>query len=216
MMGFWGDAKKIEILVLEFCEEVEKCLKTSFNAMEVYIEKGETEKVIELSTTSHNAETNADKIRRKIIKYLLEGSLLPNTRADFMNLLEYIDDIADDAESLLDSFILPSLDLKEVDKEQIKEIMVKLSKQYELLKEGIAILFSDTNQAIEKVGMLEKLEKEIDEIEEKLIRKIGSRQDISIAEKLVYREFISKIADIGDVIENTGDQLEIMIAVRKG
>ncbi len=216
MSLFWGKFAEIEELFASLTDSVEKCLFAASDAIIEYIKNGENEKVKKLSQTAHSAESEADEHRRKIISKLLQGSLMPNTRADLMNLIEDIDDIADTAEDVLDSTFFISLDLSDLNEKKINEMLIKIKKQYQTLKKAVSLIFTDMHQALASAGQLEYIESEVDDIEEKIIRKISQREDIELAQKLAYRDTVTKIASLTDIIENAGDKIEIIVAVRRG
>lgn len=216
MANFWGRFKEIEELFEDLDNSVQECLFSSLDAILEYIENGENEEVERLTSIVHRAESEADEYRREIIDHILQGRLMPNTRGDLMNLIEDIDNIADNAEDLLDSTLFIALDLSELNKEQLKEMSNQIKKQYKKLAKAVSYLFKDMNQAITQTGQLENIESSVDDIEEQMIRKISTRDDIELARKLAYRDTISEISDLADTVENAGDVIEIIIAMRRG
>jgi len=216
MVKFWGNFEEIEDLFENLTESVEKCLFNTLDLIEEYIENGENEKVKELSDLVHKTESAADEYRREIINKLLQGFLMPNTREDLMRLIETIDDIADNAERVMDSTLFIALDISDLNQELVKEMIVKIKDQYRTLKKAVSYLFSDMTQAVAHSAQLENMESLIDDIEEKIIRKISNRDDLELAQKLVYRDTIMAISDLGDTIENSGDIIEVIVALRRG
>ena len=216
MSVFWGKYDEIENLFENLTESVEKCLFSTLDLISEYIENGENEKVKELSDIVHKAESDADEYRREIINKLLQGTLMPNTREDLMNLIENIDDIADNAEEVMDSTLFIALDISELNQEQVEEMIAQIKRQFKILKKAVSFLFQDMHQALAQTGQLENIESIVDGIEEKIIRKISTRNDLELAQKLVYRDTIMKISDLADTVENAGDIIEIIVAIRRG
>ncbi len=216
MSVFWGKYKEIENLFGNLTESVEKCLFSTLDLIAEYIENGENEKVKDLSEVVHKAESDADEYRREIINKLLQGTLMPNTREDLMNLIENIDDIADNAEEVMDSTLFIALDISELNKEQVDDMITQIKRQYKIFKKAVSYLFQDMHQALAQTGQLENIESIVDDIEEKIIRKISTREDLELAQKLVYRDTIMEISDLADSIENAGDIIEIIVAIRRG
>lgn len=217
MTGFWGDTRKIEKLILNHTEKVEVCLEKFTKTIELYIEQGETEQVQTLTVDVHRLETEADNIRRDIIHLLIEESyLFPNTRRDFLNLLELIDKVADYSEAVLDYIFLQAMDLSEIGKQKLQKILDLTLRQYGLLKKAVGFLFKDIDQAYKLVAEIDKLESEVDTIERLLISRLSKeRNDLDIGTKILYRDFLNMIANISDKIEDAGDEIEIIIAMRK-
>ncbi|MFW6257030.1 MAG: DUF47 domain-containing protein [Bacillota bacterium] len=215
-MNFWSKHNEIEDLLEKLTEQVEECLFNSLDAILEYIENGENEQVKKLSTIVHEAETKADEYRREIVSKLIQGALMPNTREDLLKLIENIDNIADGAEDVLDETLFISLDISELNKNQMEEMSELIKKQYKTLEKGLGFIFGDMVQALSKTGELEHLESMMDDYEEKIIRKLSERDDLELAQKMAYRDTITSIANLGDIIENAGDNIEIIVAVRRG
>lgn len=216
MAGFWGDTDKIVDLFEEHEETVQSCLEKFIKTIELYIDEGGSEKVKNLSTEVHELETKADEIRRKIIKLLIkEKFLLPNTRRDFLNLLEYLDKVADYAEAALDYVILQDMDISEIGKNYLSDVLAMTLEQYNLLKKAVRLLFENIDDAYEYVTKIEEIESQIDDIERILISRISKRDELSYGLKGLYRDFVTMIANISDVIEDAGDEIELIIAMRK-
>ena len=216
MVGFWGDTDKIVELFEEHENTVESCLNKFVKTIELYIEKGGSQEVKSLSKEVHTLETEADKIRRKIIKLLIkEKYLLPNTRRDFLNLLEYLDKVADYAEGALDYVILQDMDISQIGKNHLSDVLEMTVRQYKLLKKAVKLLFENIDEAYEYVAEIEKIESQIDDIERILISRISKRDELSYGLKSLYRDFVTMIANISDVIEDAGDEIELIIALRK-
>lgn len=216
MVGFWGDTNKIVDLFEEHEETVESCLDKFVKTIELYIDEGGSKKVKILSKEVHTLETEADKIRRKIIKLLIkEKYLLPNTRRDFLNLLEYIDKVADYAEAALDYVILQDMDISDIGKKYLIDVLKMTVEQYKLLKKAVKLLFENIDDAYEFVAEIEEIESQIDDIERILISRISKRDELSYGLKSLYRDFVTMIANISDIIEDAGDEIELIIAMRK-
>ena len=211
-----GRFDEIEELFSRLTDAVEDCLKSSFDAIKEFREKGETDRVCELFKQAHQAESKADEVGREILDIILQGSLLPNTRGDLMSLIDTIDDVADHAEEILDSIILLLVDISKIDSEKLDRIFELLEKQFTILKKAVKSLFNDMDLALGQTPKLEVLETEIDDLEIEIKRNIAKRTDIEIAEKIAYSNLITQIADLADIIENVGDKIEIFIAVRRG
>ena len=216
MPNFWGDTKKIEELYKDHYNKVENCVSKFIEVIKLYVENGDTERVRNLSKNVHKLESNADDIRRKIIKLLVkEKYLLPNTRRDFLTLLEYIDKIADYTEAALDYVILQSMDVSEIGRDKLFEMLDLTLKQYMLLEDAIDYLFEDMEDAYDLVAEVEQIESEIDDIERLLISRVSDRDDLNYGLKALYRDFITMIGNISDIVEDTGDEIELIIAMRK-
>ncbi|SDL80358.1 DUF47 domain-containing protein [Halarsenatibacter silvermanii] len=216
MGRLWGDFDRIESDFEKLTEEVNDCMSCSFQAMLAYIEEGETDRVRELNKNVHTSESQADSIRREILNNIIEGSLMPSTRVDMLNLLEAIDDIADHTEDMLDEIIFLHLDFCCLDEKKLEEMTDLIEEQYSKMAKGIEVLFEDMNQSLVYAGELEELESKVDGIEEEITRSVGRLDHISPGKKLAHRSLIKNVSDTADLIEDVGDNMETIVSVRKG
>ena len=217
MPSIWSDTNKVEELFLKHTDKVKECLDVFFDLIKMYIEQGKSKQVLELSEQVHSLETEADDIRREIIHLLIGKSfLLPNTRRDFLSLLEYIDKVADYSEAITDYIFLQDMDISSIGKSKLEEIFSITEKQFKLLQRAVGFLFKDINRAFELVLEIDQLESEVDVIERLLISRLTKeRPDLDLCTKILYRDFINMVANISDKIEDAGDEIEIIIAMRK-
>ena len=216
MSRLWGDFDRIEADFERLTTSVGECAEQAFQAMRVYLQEGETNKVRKLNQGVHDKESEADDIRREIINNIIKGSLMPHTRSDILKLLEAIDDIADHVEDILDEIIFLHLDFCCLNEEKLKDMTELLEKQYEKMTKGVDVLFEDMSQALIYAGELEDIESEIDSIEEEITREVGQIEDMTAGEKLAHRSLIKNVSDTADLIEDVGDHMETIVSVRKG
>ncbi|MFW5998796.1 MAG: DUF47 domain-containing protein [Halanaerobiaceae bacterium] len=214
---FWKDNNKVQDLYFKHLEKVDECLAVFTETIKLYINNGETEEVNSMAIKVHKLETEADTTRREIIHLLIEKSyLLPNTRKDFLSLLEDIDKVADFSEAVLDYILLQDMDITNIGKQKIEELLELTKKQFDLLKKAVKYLFEDIEKAFSLVIEIDKLESDVDNIERNLISRLSKqRDDLDLSLKILYRDFITMVANISDMIEDAGDEIEIIIALRK-
>ncbi|MGM0415236.1 MAG: DUF47 domain-containing protein [Bacillota bacterium] len=191
-------------------------LKEFDKAINIYLDEGTSDDFKEYAQKVHNLESEADDLRREIVQLLIEKRfLVPNTRRDFMNLLKFTDKAADYAEGTLDFIILKSMNVTDEGKAKIKNIIDLTIEQYYLLIEAIKFVFKDIHQAFTYVPKIADLESEIDHIENQLINMLSERDDLSFALKVLYRDFLTRLTDISDIIEDAADEIELIVALRR-
>jgi uncharacterized protein Yka (UPF0111/DUF47 family) len=130
-----------------------------------------------------------------------------------MNLVENIDNVADEAEEVLDNLLFVGADVSMLDKEGIRSMFDLLEEQFAVLKESVQFLFEDIFQAAGKTITLQRIEAEIDKKEEAIMRKLKAEEQ-DLATKMFCQKTVKAIADIGDVIENAGDDIAVIVAVK--
>ncbi len=216
MKDLLGDSEQLIELYNEHSHTVRSCLKSYVKAMKLYIAQGYTEEVSAMRDEVQKLETEADEVRRKIVRLLIEKRfLIPNTRRDFLNLLKFTDKVADYSESSLDYVVLQSMDITEVGQQKLLEILEITERQFEMLEKAIGYVFDDNQRAFELVNEIGSLESQIDNLERELIDRLSRREDLSFGLKSLYRDFLTMMANISDIIEDAADEIELIIALKR-
>lgn len=166
----------------------------------------------ELSTL----ETKADKGRRDLLHILNEGAFLPAFRGDLAWIAERLDRVADTAEGamraiLLREQLLTALTRAEKKSKKVKEWrsrfveMAKLTTQtVGLLQESVEALETNIDVALKKAKDVDKLEHEVDIIEQGLVN------DLYELEKLFDPLSVVQLADVIRRFGNISDRAEDM------
>ena len=92
-------------------------------------------------------KTKADGVERKAEKTLYEGMYLTLFREDLLDLLELVDDVADEAEKIADFLSIENPEIPSRWNEKIREIMEKSTLAFMLFRESFMFLYEDTQKA---------------------------------------------------------------------
>lgn len=216
MEDLMGEERELIDLYREHTQLVRDCLESFCEAFESFLEEGMTADTRELIEGVNESESEADRVRREIIKLLIEKRfLLSNTRRDFLTLLEYTDKVADYSESTLDYLMLESVEISGEDRKDLINIMKITADMFEYLQEAVDLVFRDYELALERVAEIEKMESDIDTLEKKLIERFSNRENLKPGEKALYRDILIMITDLSDIIEDAGDEIEVIVALRR-
>jgi len=201
-------------------KQIDKCIEcyvTFIDYFEKITKYTPIEEITLMSRKISSLESEADSIRRNIIKQLLSGALLPGTRREIKILIETIDKIPNKSEELIKQLMLQNIKVDEKIKSIILNINNKTKEQFDLLKSLIDKVFLDLNKSFdlhEQIEVIEKIESEIDDLEEDAIR-ILYKSNHELAYKNQIKCIISDFADISDIIEDISDNIEMIIVMRK-
>lgn len=209
---FWNQEHKVEKLVRQHLEMVDQTLRSFQTALEAYL-KGDGE-VTELAAKVHQWESKADDVRREVTTQLLKGSLLGSFRGDMLRLIEDMDKLANTADALMSSLILQNIQIPTSLYPRINAICEKSIEILDELNPAIELLFSNMPEVLTHTRQIEKLEGEIDDLEKASIRDVFL-MELSLAEKLWVRDFISHLAQLSDRAEDLSDLIEIIVAKRR-
>ncbi len=208
----WRKQKEIETLVFEHLELVEAALRHFLDAVIAYVKDADTERADELTLETHKAEGQADDVRRRVEAQLLSGALMPASRRDILELVEQVDRLANAAESALDHLLIQQIQVPEIMKPGILEIVEKTDTLFSHVKEAIGSLFRDMDATMEHTAMIEKLEAQIDHIERSLLRKVFAQEDLELARKLQLNNLVRTLVKLSDRGEDLSDHIDLMVA----
>ena len=162
-------------------------------------------------------EGAADVTRRNLVNTFLEGALLPETRSEILKIVAMTDKIANLCEDIAKQLVIEMVILPAILNEGLLEIVTITKAQIEQLSTIIEMLFGNYDQLMRDNSILQELgvlESKVDKLEIELIRTVFAT-DLALAEKTHARYFISKFASIADMIEDIGDEIQIMLVLRK-
>lgn len=214
---FFAKGEKVMDLVDHHLISVRNCLSTFSEFLELVTKEGLTDEVKSLGKKVEELESIADADRHKIIRSLLKGALLPDTRREILRLIELVDEVANQCEEIVKQIILQRIQFNGSMKENINIISEKTVKQYSILEKAIGGLFKQLQSEEANLALLteiEDIESEVDDLENEILQVIYD-SELGLAEKNQMSRFIAKIADISDVIEDISDTIEIILAIRK-
>ncbi|MFQ6089913.1 MAG: DUF47 domain-containing protein [Candidatus Bipolaricaulia bacterium] len=207
-------ARRVGELINHHLELVEQTVRKSREALSAYLDEG-LEEADKLGRETHRLEAQADNARRQAALELMGGALLASMRGEFLELIERADRVANLAESVLYFALLQRIAVPGPLKPLVKEIGKRTAEEMMAeVRRAIRALFTDRGQVLEHTKAVEELESEIDLVERRAVEEIF-QLDLGLAERLQLREFVSRLADISDGIEDISDQVEIIVATRR-
>lgn len=213
---FFQKSDKIAEMVSGHTESVEACFNKLSACMTELFEDWDQQK-LELGTSElRHLESQADDIRRDIIRQLLKGGLIMESRKSIMHIIEAVDRVADLSEDILQELFAQAIRLPEFTYTPISKMLATISTQLTVLSEVVvgAVSKYKEDQMTHSIFTIERLESEVDDLEQLCIKELY-RTDLPLAEKQQYREIIQMIGRIADLIEDISDEIEIVMMARK-
>jgi len=213
---FFRKSNKIVEMVSGHSESVVACFNKLSLCMTELFEEWDQQK-LELATREiRHLESQADDIRRDIIRQLLLGGLIMESRKSIMHIIEAVDRVADLSEDILQELFIQGIQLPEFTHTPIRKMLTTTSGQLTLLSEVVvgAVSKYKEDQMTQRIMTIERLESEVDDLEQLCIKELY-RTDLPLAKKQQYREIIQMIGRISDLIEDISDEIEIVMMARK-
>ena len=208
----------VHALIVDQIKDVEKCLVAFQCFMRAATtEKSVTSSIVELKNAVCEAEDVADRSLRTMIDSLNEGSYLPSTRQDLINIATSCDKIANKCETVATKIVLYRFAFPPEFAKDFNEIYDITEKQFALLESSIDMLFSKMNALQKDSSILDeirKLETKIDIIEYRISESIFA-SETELAAKILFVEIVELLCDISDIIEDIADKIQILLITRK-
>ena len=217
IMFFFKKEHKIHDMLMKHLDAVIECYVQFSDSLDKVLDFVSEDEVFALCVSVSKAEARADNIRHEIIKALLGGALLPESRREILILIDEVDKIANEAEEIIKQLMLQRISLEEPYKSNIMKINELTKKQLYILRETMDGMLSnvlDAYQSAEKLIEVDTIESDIDRIEEDTLR-VLFKSDMELVQKMQLKVFISDFAKISDIAEDVSDVLEMIMVMRK-
>jgi predicted phosphate transport protein (TIGR00153 family) len=205
--------KHIVESIIKHADTVSETVKEFLKALESYLE-GDTEKTAMHTKNTHKKEHEADNLRREVGKDMYEGAFMPSIREVLFIALDFIDKVANAAETSGDFLTLVQPTIPDEIKENLRKMSELTAACAEKLVEGVHNLFENATVVFKDTREIERLEGEVDKYVWNSIEAIFKKLNISkFSEKLMLRDLILHVNSITNKMEDASDKLDI-IALR--
>ena len=178
-------------------------------AVNHYIAHGNDTTFERLKKRVSEIEEEADTLLHDIENFLIEKSLLPESRSDFKKLLERYDDIIDCTQDVLIYLYTRNVFIPEFIKEDMKDmvtISITCSKQ---VKNAIQDLLGKRKEIKNFVHSINEFESQCDDIQAETAKKIFN-SDIDKFDKIILVELLKIIANLTDYCEDAADHIMVI------
>jgi uncharacterized protein len=207
----------IKILEGQICDYLNTLSQSSLlfkAAVPLYLESGAASDAFQqkLSQVDEH-ESTGDKLRRTIEAQLYTESLIPDSRADVLGLMENLDSLLNLFEDELNSFSIENPEFPV----EYHEDLISLTDQVVQCIESCVLasraFFRDANAVQDHIHKVMFYEKEADLLVSKLKKAIFT-SDLSLDRKTHLRGFVEKIDSLANQAEDVADDLAIYIIKR--
>ena len=214
---FTEKERKVKGLIDEHVDKVGECLTCFKDCFEAYFQ-GDSDRAQSIHENCDHTETEADILRRKIGDYLFSGAFLPIERKDIYMMTEFVDKIANKAETASDVVVYQSPEVPEDYEKILRQIVETMMEMFRILQDAVrlfapydALQVHDILATIrEKISSIGVMESEIDKKEESLMKTIF-RSELPLANKVQMERFLRRVTEISDVIEDAADRLYVLV-----
>ena len=210
MKLFFGKGKIIEENIFQYLGFISSEKEIFVKALIDYLETGKIDELHDEIKKVHSYESKADDLRRNIEHTLYGKVLLPEFRGDIIRLLERLDNLPNECQTILYMIVTENLVIPEVLKEKIIELIQMNALSIDEVIDLIKALFNNPKEVEKYVEKIDELESKSDGNERELITKIFSSKSIDRCDRCLFKELVLEIGSISDYAERISDMATII------
>ena len=212
-ISLFSSAKTLETKIDSFHDKVIDAAMTFHKSISIYLEEGRSEDFKKNNKQLRQIEHDADQLRRDIENRLYAQNLIPDLRADVLNLVENLDKVINKFDEVVYEFYIEQPDIPEEYHMRFKEICDLSSECAENLSIASRAFFRDFSSVRDFSQKVYFIEHESDVSSGHLKQAIFD-SDMELANKLQLNNLTSEIAEIADIAEDCVDELLIFTIKR--
>jgi predicted phosphate transport protein (TIGR00153 family) len=203
----FGRTKALEAQVDQFLDTITKGTLCMREAIASYL-SGDDEDFSRRLQEIRDYEHLADDLRKSTETALYTYSLIPESSADVMALLDNLDDVIDCAKHIVEEFEVQNPDVEVGFLDQFAALTSKSVHAVEHVVDAARCFFSDESRLRDCIAKVEFYEKEVDHAGLRL-KKMIYESDMELSRKHHLRYFADHLASLSDIAEGVGDRLLI-------
>lgn len=202
---FSGKERNVDELIRKHIEVVGAAIQACEEALIAYLD-GDWKKFKKMAKVTDAKESDADAVRREVEDALHSGAYLSVYREDFSTLVDFIDDMADDAEAIVDFLAVETPGIPARWGKMLKQIIEKTLEGFVAFRKSFNLLYDDMKEAYSTTKQVRDVEREIDIVQNRILRRVF-QSDLSLVKKIHLRELILKLGEISNSAENASDKV---------
>ncbi len=212
-ISLFSKTKALERDIDDFHDKLIDASLTFSSAIKIYLKEGRSENFKKTSSQIKKIEHSADALRRNIENQLYTNNLIPDLRADVLQLSESFDRVINKFAEATYSFYAEKPTIPEEYHSGIKELSKLSSDCAENMAKASRSFFRDMSSVRDYSQKVYFIEHESDVCSRQLLEQVFD-SELDLASKLQLKALINEIADIADIAEDFIDELLIFTIKR--
>lgn len=212
-LSLFSQTKSLESKIDSFHDKLIDAAMTFKKAIRLYLHEGRSDEYKKINKQMKNIEHDADSLRRDIENKLYSQNLIPDLRADVLDLVENLDKIVNKFDEVVYRFYIERPEFPQ----EYHMRMLELCDQVSDCAENMAIAsraffrnFSTVRDYAQKVYFLERES----DVSSGHMKEAVFNSNIDLAHKLQLSSLITDVANIADTAEDCVDELLIFTIKR--
>lgn len=212
-ISMFSSTRELENKIDEMHDKVLECALYFKEAFEVFIKEKRSTNYRRVSKKIKTIESKADELRRDIESSLYAQNLIPDLRADVLQLVENIDKVINEFDEVAHKFYIEQPDIPEQFVEAFRLLVNQASDCAENMAIASRAFFRDFATVRDYSRKVYFLEHESDKTAAHLKTHLFD-SDMELAHKIQLNYLIEEVADIADKAEDCVDALLIFTIKR--
>ena len=200
-------------MVDELADKISEAGMFCQSGVDAYL-KGNLDAFTASLTCIRDTEKQGDTLRRSIEETLYRKTLIPDSRADVLELLENMDSLLDQLKEVVSEIEIERPVISEEFQQDFRDLLKYTVETVEADLRSCRAFFSDIYSVADHIHKVSFWETETDKISTRLQRTIFARKDLNLGHKMQLRHFVKQIDQIADDAEDIADRLNIFVSKR--
>lgn len=212
-LSLFSQTKSLENKIDNFHDKIIDVAMTFKKAIKIYLQEGRSEEYRKINKQIKQIEHDADSLRREIENKLYSQNLIPDLRADVLNLVENLDRVINKVDDVAYRFYIEHPEIPSEYHMRLMELCEQVTDCCENLSIASRSFFRDISTVRDYSQKVYFIEHETDLTSGHMKEAIFD-SDLPLANKLQLSALITEISDIADIAEDCIDELSIFTIKR--
>lgn len=210
----WGKPHAVTRMVEEYLTHADTCLRLFREGFDLFLAQGLGDDFEAAVDRVHAAERVCDDHRRAIEAAMYEKMLIPESRADVLNLVEKLDRVPNKCEGIMFALLYQRMRLPEPLREDVRHMVQVNLGCWEALSKAVRMLFENPEAVKDLAAEVDHKESESDMLRLQLIQRLFTDEALPGDQRLLLRDLVRDISTLSDRCENASDLLSIIVVKR--
>ena len=213
-VGFFKKTREVDNKITEFLNNISEAGMLYQRAIYLYLDQGATEEFIKKRQEVSGFEARNDQLRRDVEAQLYEHTLLPDSRADVLELLEEVDRVINKYESNLYMYVIEKPVIPESFHASIRELVQTVVDCVEALVVSARSFFAMNGEITNSLHKVMFFEKQADQQGTALKSSFFEDKTLDLAHQRQLQDFEMATEVISDLAEDVADNLTVLAVKR--
>ena len=212
-LSIFSTTRDLEQKIDQMHDKIIECSMFFKEAFDIYLKEKRSTNYRRISKKIKNIESEADDLRREIESSLYIHNLIPDLRADVLQMVENIDKVINEFDEVAHKFYIEQPDIPQKFRDNFKLLVQQVSDCAENMAISSRAFFRDFATVRDYARKVYFLEHESDKTWAALKQEVFD-SDMELAHKIQLNSLIGEVADIADKAEDCIDAVLIFTIKR--